>query len=63
MLAPPFLARAQIFAIAHSVGYWLFITRVGGLRPIQFILITVVELFPAVFFINWFARVSGEGED
>jgi hypothetical protein len=60
---PRFWLALAILAIAHSAGYWLYIVHVGGLRPIQFILITVVELFPAVFFINWFARVSGEGED
>ena len=60
---PRFWLALAIFAIAHSVGYWLFITRVGGLRPIQLILIGAVETFPAVFFINWFARVSGQGGD
>ena len=45
-----------ILAVVHSVGCWLYITRVGGLRPMQFILIVVVEALPAVFFTNWFAR-------
>lgn len=57
---PRFWLALAILAIAHSAGCWLYITRVGGLRPIQLILIVVVEAFPAVFFINWFARVSGE---
>jgi hypothetical protein len=46
-----------IFAVVHSVGFWLFISRVRDLRPIEFILIIAVEVFPAGFFINWFARV------
>jgi len=54
------LLIAAILAIAHSAVCWLYITRVGGLRPIQLILIVVVESLPAVFFINWFARVSSE---
>jgi hypothetical protein len=60
---PRFWLALLILAIVHSVGCWLYITRVGGLRPLQFIVIVVVEAFPAGFFINWFARarVSGEG--
>jgi len=57
---PRFWLALAILALAHSVGCWLYITRVGGLRPIQLILIVVVEAFPAVFLINWFARVAGE---
>jgi hypothetical protein len=57
---PKFWLALLILAVVHSVSCWLYITRVGGLRPIQLILIVVVESFPAIFFINWFARVSGE---
>lgn len=60
---PRFWLALLILAVAHSVGCWLYITRIGGLLPLQFIVIVVVEAFPAVFFINWFARVrvSTEG--
>ncbi len=57
---PRFWLALSILVVAHSAGCWLYITRVSGLGPMQFILIAVVESFPAVFFINWFARVSGE---
>jgi hypothetical protein len=57
---PRFWLALAILAIAHSAVCWLYITRVGGLRPIQLILIVVVESLPAVFFINWCARVSSE---
>jgi hypothetical protein len=49
---PRFWLALAILAIAHSAGCWLYITRVGGLRPIQLILIVVVETFPAIFFIK-----------
>ena len=60
---PRFWLALLIFAVVHSVGFWLFISRVRDLRPIEFILITAVEIFAAGFFINWFARVrvSSEG--
>jgi hypothetical protein len=60
---PRFWLVLLILAVVHSVSCWLYITRVGGLSPMRFILITVVELFPAVFFINWFARVRISDED
>jgi hypothetical protein len=55
---PRFWLALSILAVAHSVGFWLFITRVRGLRPIEFILVIVVELLSAVFFINWFAGLG-----
>jgi hypothetical protein len=61
---PRFWLALSILAVAHSVGFWLFISRVRGLRPIEFILVTVIELLPAVFFINWFSRIpGGEGAE
>jgi hypothetical protein len=60
---PRFWLALVVFGVVHSMGFWLLISRVRDLRAIEFILITIVELFPAVFFINWLARVrvSGEG--
>jgi hypothetical protein len=52
-----FWLALSILASAHSVGYWLYTTRIGSLRPFQLILITASEILPAVFFINWFARL------
>jgi hypothetical protein len=52
-----------MLASAHSAGLWLYITRVGSLSPLQFILITACEIFPAGFFINWFARLSIDGDE
>jgi hypothetical protein len=55
---PKLWLALSILASAHSVGYWLYITHVGSLSPLQLILITACEMLPAVFFINWFARLS-----
>jgi hypothetical protein len=55
-----FWLALSILAVAHTVGCWLYITRVGSLSPLRLILITAVESFPFVFFINWFAQVSAE---
>ena len=52
-----------ILASAHSVGCWLYTTRVGSLSPMQLILITACETLPAVFFINWLARLSIDDDD
>jgi hypothetical protein len=52
-----------ILAGAHSVGCWLYITRVGNLSPFQLIVITACEMLPAVFFINWFARLSIDDDE
>ena len=52
-----------ILAGAHSVGCWLYITRVGSLSPMRLILLTACEMLPAVFFINWLARLSIDQND
>lgn len=60
---PKFWLALLILASAHSVGYWLYITRIGSLSPLQLILITACEIFPAGFFINWSARLSIDDHD
>jgi hypothetical protein len=52
-----------ILAGADSVGCWLYITHVGSLSPMQSILLTACEIFPAGFFIKWFAPLSINDRD
>jgi hypothetical protein len=60
---PKFWLALLILASAHSVGYWLYITRIGSLSPLQLILITACEIVPAGFFINSFARLSIDDDE
>ena len=47
-----------LFAIAHTLAIWAFVTFVRDLSPRAYILIIVIESYPAVFFIDWFAHLG-----
>lgn len=53
-----FQRAVLLFVIAHTLAIWAFVTFIRDISVREYILLIVIESYPAVFFIDWFAHLG-----